>query len=230
MCLSGGAQEGYPRFGSDGKGGTHFLLLLGWFWRAVNSVLAGESPNLHPVSLNAPPIRFWWGVIHQLWWLLFSARHTTQSSLRWCCPWAQQLWVPHHKNLHFLGCAEERSTWDFCTSQPWCANHISLSAGWIIARLRNYEYSNYRSMTFVTRRRRMGKIAISQCHKSFSCINSYSQPCFFIRAIIALLTFYFSLGISVKFSNAFIFEKPKWYDSFIFCQKELTYLEIFSTC
>lgn len=27
----------------------------------------------------------------------------------------------------------------------------------------------------------------------------------------------------------FIYENPKWYDSFIYCQKELTYLEIFST-
>lgn len=28
--------------------------LWGGFWRAGNSVLAGESPNLHPVSLNDP--------------------------------------------------------------------------------------------------------------------------------------------------------------------------------
>lgn len=33
---------------------THFLQPLGGFLRAGNSVLAGESPNLHPVSLNDP--------------------------------------------------------------------------------------------------------------------------------------------------------------------------------
>lgn len=58
-----------------------------------------------------------------------------------------------------MGCTEEGSMWDFCMSlSPDVLNHISLSGGWIIAMLRNYEYSNYGSTTFITGRQRIEKL------------------------------------------------------------------------
>lgn len=123
MRLSGEAQGGvYPRFASDGKArNTHsmaaFVVVLG-SWEQC----AGWWKSKYPSSLSDwhPLTRFWWGLSHQLWGLLFSARHTTQSSWGWC--WQDR--PPEHSSFRchtteiciFMRCAEEGSTWDFCTS------------------------------------------------------------------------------------------------------------------
>lgn len=113
---------------------------LWWFWRAGNSVQAGESPNLHPVSLTDSPSHTFVGESATNCGGFCFQEGTRQKAAFAGAGRAGHLSTAAlgttSQNLHFLGCTEEGSTWDFCTSQPWCANHISLSAGWIIARLR----------------------------------------------------------------------------------------------
>lgn len=149
---------------------------LWWIQRTGNSVLAAESPNLHPVSLTDPSKPDFGSpncggfCFHQ------DTRHKAAvTGVGRTGHLSTAALGVTSQNLHFHGMYWGRIHMGLLyISEPWCANHTSLSAGCIIAVLWNYEYSNYRSMTLVTRRQRMGKIAIVQSHKSFSCINSYS--------------------------------------------------------
>lgn len=94
---------------------------LWWLRRASGTAcwLVRAQTSIHSLWLT-PPSSFWWEVSHQLWWLLFSARHVTQSSHCWC--WEDR--PPEHSSFRcyitktciFMGRTEEGSTWDFPTS------------------------------------------------------------------------------------------------------------------